>query len=140
MLIDFTNQELVLINFFYSIMEKYNKKQTIYLCGGFVRDKILKIIPKDIDLIAHSSIFPELKSEIYKANKNFNFSKITEKNKIYGSLKNVKMLQFFYHGKKIDIKIFEKTLYEDLKERDFTINSLYYNIWDNGINDLINVF
>jgi tRNA nucleotidyltransferase/poly(A) polymerase len=138
MLINFSEEELTLINFFHDVMSQNNKKQTIYFCGGFVRDKLLKLIPSDIDVVVHSSIYPILRSELYSQNK-FPFMDLTEKNKTYGTKENVKMMQFFYNNLKVDIKVFEYNLYEDLKERDFTINSLYYNIWDEGINDLVGV-
>ena len=112
-----------------------------YIVGGFVRDKILNIENTDIDIITNAKI-----SDI---NKIFNIN--IEDN--YGSFKLI------YNNYSYDVTTFRKEYYnsvgrkpikieyindikEDLKRRDFTINSILidrfgnYIDYYNGIEDL----
>ncbi len=48
----------------------------------------------------------------------------------------MKVIQFLLNDLEIDIRPFEESLYKDLTLRDYTINSLYFNVWENGILDI----
>lgn len=39
--------------FLFNFMEQYNYQETFYISGGFIRDRILKREPKDMDIIFH---------------------------------------------------------------------------------------
>lgn len=98
-----------------------------YIVGGYVRDKILGIESKDIDIITNAK--PKDLFSIFKGN-----AKIKED---YGA---VKLIINEYH---IDITTYRKDfnyknnkpltveyisdVYEDLKRRDFTMNTLLMN-------------
>lgn len=113
-----------------------------YVVGGFVRDKIIGIVSKDVDIITNAK--PKDLFNIFKNN-----IKVKEE---YGS---VKLVINEYH---IDITTYRKDIdykknrpssveyiddvFEDLKRRDFTMNTLLMNkegkIIDlmNAINDI----
>lgn len=108
-----------------------------YVVGGFVRDKIIGIDSKDVDIITNAK--PKDLFDIFKTN-----LKVKEE---YGS---VKLIINEYH---IDITTYRKDInyknnkpssveyiddvFEDLKRRDFTMNTLLMNK-EGKIIDLMN--
>jgi len=97
-----------------------------YLVGGCIRDILLNLKPKDFDIITDAK--PE---EIHKLFVN---------SKIVGT--RFPIVQVFFPTEIIEITTFRSTndtfyddIYEDATRRDFTINSLYYNIFNNTIID-----
>ena len=112
----------------------YNKKE-LYLVGGVVRDLLLGREPKDYDLTTSASI-EEIREICTKLNlKTFDsgvkhgtltiiddFYKISYECTVYR--KDGKYMD----GRHPDEVIFTSSLEEDLKRRDFTINSFAYNL------------
>ena len=112
----------------------YNKKE-LYLVGGVVRDLLLGKAPKDYDLTTSASI-EEIREICAKLNlKTFDsgvkhgtltiiddFYKISYECTVYR--KDGK----YTDGRHPDEVIFTPSLEEDLKRRDFTINSFAYNL------------
>lgn len=112
----------------------YNKKE-LYLVGGGVRDLLLGKEPKDYDLTTNASI-EEIREICTKLNlKTFDsgvkhgtltiiddFYKISYECTVYR--KDGK----YTDGRHPDEVIFTPSLEEDLKRRDFTINSFAYNL------------
>ena len=112
----------------------YNKKE-LYLVGGVVRDLLLGKEPKDYDLTTNASI-EEIREICAKLNlKTFDsgvkhgtltiiddFYKISYECTVYR--KDGK----YTDGRHPDEVIFTPSLEEDLKRRDFTINSFAYNL------------
>ena len=112
----------------------YNKKE-LYLVGGGVRDLLLGKEPKDYDLTTNASI-EEIREICAKLNlKTFDsgvkhgtltiiddFYKISYECTVYR--KDGK----YTDGRHPDEVIFTSSLEEDLKRRDFTINSFAYNL------------
>ncbi|MBR4230653.1 MAG: hypothetical protein IKR74_00645 [Bacilli bacterium] len=112
-----------------------NEGYEAYIVGGFVRDKLLKINTYDVDICTNA--LPVNLRNIFK---------ITQKNNGYGGF-NIKIKKY-----NIDITTYRKeirydnrkpveveyisSLFEDIKRRDFTINSLCMDKNDNII-DLI---
>lgn len=109
-------------------------KEDLYVVGGYVRNCLLNIKSSDIDLASNMDI-----EEVTKILKE-NGYKVKVKNAKYFALaisKNNENYEFtsfrkdFYdnNGSHEPIKV-ERTasLEEDAKRRDFTINSIYYNI------------
>ncbi len=115
--------------------------EDLYVVGGYVRNCLLKIESSDIDLCSNVDI-DEI-SQILKDNG----YKIKIKNSKYNSItisKGDKSYEFtsfrkdYYpdNGSHAPIRV-ERTneLMEDAKRRDFTINSIYYNITKDEIVD-----
>ena len=112
----------------------YNKKE-LYLVGGSIRDLLLGKEPKDYDLTTNASI-EEIREICTKLNlKTFDsgvkhgtltiiddFYKISYECTVYR--KDGK----YTDGRHPDEVIFTPSLEEDLKRRDFTINSFAYNL------------
>ena len=112
----------------------YNKKE-LYLVGGGVRDLLLGKEPKDYDLTTNASI-EEIREICAKLNlKTFdsgvkhgtltiidNFYKISYECTVYRKDGE------YTDGRHPDEVIFTPSLEEDLKRRDFTINSFAYNL------------
>lgn len=114
-----------------------------YIVGGYVRDKLLKIDSNDID-IATNMPFDILK----------NTFKCDEEYREYYCIKfkidnyNVSITTYrkeleYFNNKPIRI-LYTNNIEDDIKRRDFTINSLYMDIdgniidFYNGINDINN--
>jgi len=131
-----------IIVFFTDISKKYDIN--IYLVGGAVRDKILGGKPYDYDFVAELD-----KKSHYEVSTNI--SKILgekfDYNNYYGTAK------FTYKGITIDFVMARKEYYpypaakpvicpaniiEDLKRRDFTINSIAYDLKNKKIIDIYN--
>jgi len=127
------------------------KSSNIYMVGGIVRDAFLNKSSKDIDLVIEGMKVSDIMSTLKP------FGKVLEEGK---SFKVVIFKPKGFKGEPFDIAIprkdikvgsghkgFEsieaKNILEDLERRDFTINSMAFNINDNslvdpfnGINDL----
>ena len=115
------------------IYKKYKKQ--ISITGGFIRDKISKKKVNDYDITISSEIFEEVNT-IIKNNqnnffiKNYNCQILKVKNAL-----GCKLVTFIYNKKKVDIKEVKGDFERDFLSRDFTINSIYYNIYNNKIID-----
>ncbi|SHE41436.1 CCA tRNA nucleotidyltransferase [Caloramator proteoclasticus] len=131
------------------ILKEY--KIEFYLVGGAVRDLIIGIDPIDYDFVAqvdrkkHLEISRNISK---KLNCEFIYNKhyCTSKFIIDGEdIDFVMARQETYDGIASTPLVKEGTLYEDLKRRDFTINTIAYDILNdkfidyfNGINDIKN--
>lgn len=113
----------------------------IYLIGGCVRDLILDIEPKDWDFTTNATpqeIQKLFIDSFYENDFGTVGIKTNSENK---SLKIVEVTPYrtetTYSDKRHpDRVIFSKNLEDDLKRRDFTINSIAYNIKDKVIKDI----
>lgn len=108
-----------------------NKKQRVYIVGGFLRNKILKRKTFDIDFIIFKDVEKfskyvanSLKGSFINLSKRFGFYRVVIKDK---------QLQLDF------AKIKGKSLNEDLNSRDFTINTLVAKVENpNNIIDKFN--
>ena len=112
-----------------------NEGYEAYIVGGFVRDKLLKINTYDVDICTNA--LPVNLRSIFK---------ITQKSNGYGGF-NIKIKKYnidittyrkevrYDNRKPIEVE-YISNLFEDIKRRDFTINSLCMDKNDNVI-DLI---
>ncbi|MFA6940314.1 MAG: CCA tRNA nucleotidyltransferase [Clostridiaceae bacterium] len=117
----------------------------IYLVGGAVRDSILNIPVKDLDFCLDcdpKELLPKLPFDKYLYNKEFKTAKVKYKDKI---IDLILMRKEYYNYSGALPKVEKASLYDDLFRRDFTINSLAYDIKNNniidyfsGIDDIIN--
>ncbi|MCB4790938.1 MAG: HD domain-containing protein [Elusimicrobia bacterium] len=100
-------------------------KETSYIIGGWLRDKILKRENKDLDIIVR--INPFLVASKLSRKLAGRLVVLDDKNKVYRiALKNNSCLEF------IDVAGFKgKDILSDLKKRDFTINSFALPIEEN---------
>lgn len=110
-----------------------NKGFTVYLVGGAVRDHLIGLKPKDYDLTTNATV-----SDMLRLFKDY---KVIETGLKHDTItihnKHVEMEITSFRGEK-------DNLLDDLKLRDYTINSIAYNpevgIFDNcnGISDIEN--
>ena len=116
--------------------------ENLYVVGGYVRNKLLKIDNSDVDLCSSASI-----EQVEERLKDTKFS-VRVKNAKYGAL------LISCNGEKYEYTCFRKDKYgengshnatiisftprieEDAQRRDFTINSIYYNINKDEVVDL----
>ena len=116
--------------------------ENLYIVGGFVRNKILQIADGDVDLASSVNI-----EEVAKRLKESEFS-VKIKNLKLGSIlisKGKENYEYTAFRKEIydengghypvQVKITDK-IEEDAVRRDFTVNSIYYNINKDEIVDL----
>lgn len=103
----------------------------IYLCGGWVRDKILGIDSKDIDLISDfTKIYLFLDFLLNKCTEQgFAFDRKKEQTLTSGACKDLRLIQVSIDTTQIDFRewISPFDLFEDVKTRDFTCNGLYFD-------------
>ncbi|ETB57779.1 hypothetical protein YYC_04594 [Plasmodium yoelii 17X] len=147
-----THRELELFEFLIKINETYKLNTTLRVVGGWVRDKFLNISNDDIDVTVDnmkgSDFCNYIKEYIKdKENKNFNFGII----KINcDQSKHLETSSFNLFNFQVDIvnlrnekyteesripEISIGTVEEDALRRDFTINSLFYNLKNKKIED-----
>ena len=115
--------------------------EDLYIVGGYVRNCLLNIESSDIDLASNvdiEEISKILKDNGYKVKvKNAKYNSITI-SKDGNSYEFTSFRKDYYaeNGKHSPIRV-ERTneLLEDAKRRDFTINSIYYNITKDEIVD-----
>ena len=109
---------------FYDLVKQYGK---LYLVGGFVRDSLIGRTPYDYDFIFYGNT--------KKLKELFSF--------FIPSVHNDETVMVNYKGLELQITFPKINLEEELKRRDFTINSIAYSFEDNtvfdpenGINDI----
>lgn len=112
------------------ILEKVPKTKKIYVVGGYIRDSLLKIIPKDCDfttnlsLIEMLSIFSEYEIRIISEKLEIIELKIEQDRFEIARMREDK--KYYNNRKNFDFN-FVDDIYLDLKRRDFTVNSFAYN-------------
>lgn len=132
----FTKGEIAIIEAIRDLCIKKGVKA--YIVGGAVRDAILKNKIKDIDICVNynpNSIVTQLKGiKYYKYYKNFQTAAVTFQNGVCIDLIRCRKEYYKRHG---DLpKVEPSDIYDDLYRRDFTINSLAYDIVGNSILDI----
>ena len=98
-----------------SICESLNVEA--YLVGGFTRDCIIGSNINDIDIVVSNK--PKEVAEIISTKLSGTFFLINSDHAIYRI--NIKLESLILN---IDIGLFEKSIYDDLSNRDFTINAI----------------
>ncbi|MGL4971390.1 MAG: hypothetical protein ACRC45_07240 [Cetobacterium sp.] len=112
------------------ILNELNKFGKGYIVGGYVRDYLLGIEPKDCDFCTDIDyeklkvIFQDCSpKEIGKA---FGIIQIIYRGKSYEIAKLRKEVGFTESRNIVDVE-FVSDIYEDLKRRDFTVNAIAYD-------------
>ena len=113
----------------------------VYLIGGCVRDLLLDISPKDWDFTTNAN--PEQIQELFEDSfYENNFGTVGIKTRSEDeTLKIVEVTPYrrestYTDNRRPDKVEFSKTLEEDVKRRDFTINSIAYDPVDKVIKDI----
>lgn len=118
------------------IMNKlWNFSTEVYLVGGCVRDLLLDKTPKDFDIVTDISydemtkIFSGSEFKIKETGKQFLVFNLNYNGNDY-EIANFRKDGYSSDGRRPD-EVSIGTIQEDAARRDFTINSIYYNI--NGV-------
>lgn len=121
----------------------HNNRFDAYIVGGYVRDKLLNIESNDIDIATNATI-EDLK-KIFKSVKYLNYGSCKLKYLNYEFEVTTFRCESNYNKNRWPKKVeYKDTLIEDLKRRDFTINTICINYKEeyidylNGIEDLNN--
>lgn len=132
----FTKDEIEIIEAIRDLCIKKGVKA--YIVGGAVRDAILKNKIKDIDICVNynpNSIITQLKGVKYhKYYENFQTAAVTFQNGVCIDLIRCRKEYYKKYGELP--KVEPSDIYDDLYRRDFTINSLAYDIVGNRILDI----
>lgn len=116
--------------------------ENLYIVGGYVRNKLLKIDNSDVDLCGSVSI-----EEVQRRLEGTNFS-VRVKNTKYGAIlisnggekyeyTTFRRDKYSESGEHNAISVFfTPRIEQDAERRDFTINSIYYNINKDEVVDL----
>lgn len=114
----------------YIIDKIYEKGYEAYIVGGCVRDSIIGLHPSDYDITTSAN--PEMIKEIFKDNKCIDTGidhgtvSIVIDNEIFEVTTFRVEGEYKDHRRPENVE-FTRNLEEDLKRRDFTINSMAYN-------------
>ena len=103
--------------------------------GGWVRDKLLNFENNDIDIVISNYSSFEFSKLIQKKIQNIKIISTNIK-QVYGNKINLVKLNIFEQN--IDLININNNPIEDANKRDLTINSLFYNIIQNKIEDFTN--
>ncbi|SOV15605.1 tRNA nucleotidyltransferase, putative [Plasmodium gaboni] len=145
-------EEENLFEFLKSVNERYNLNCTLRVVGGWVRDKFLNISNDDIDITVDNMKGAEFCNYIKeyikeKENKNFNFGIIKINS---DQSKHLETSSFSLFNFQVDIVNLRNEKYteesripeivigtpeEDALRRDFTVNSLFYNLKNKNVED-----
>ena len=129
---------------------KFMEPHNIYVTGGFCRDTLLSIEPKDIDFSTPAT--PEEIEECVKnsINQEGHNRKVNSVGKKFGCLKcrvfgeEVDIVSFrtehYLKGNRKPEVNYVKSLHEDLSRRDFTINSIVFRLMKDNRLKLIDPF
>lgn len=107
-----------------------------YIVGGYVRDKLLDVMPKDVDIV--TSAKPDKIKAIFENARSISFKGKGEKCGIT-LIDGIEVATYrteYYEGKYPTVAL-ANTLEEDIKRRDFTINALACDI-DGNVIDYVN--
>lgn len=129
-----------------AVKKQFNSQ--IYLVGGSVRDILMNYPITDIDIVITNAPITKLKKlldnygDIDLVGRNFGVLKFNPKNKTLGTLdialpRTESSLN--QSGKRTDFVIksnHKLAIEKDLSRRDFTVNSMAYNIYNNTLIDL----
>lgn len=123
-------REIKLPNNIKDILKILNNEGKGYIVGGYIRDILLGLEPKDCDFC--TDIPYERLKEIFsnwnpiEIGKSFGIIQIEFKNKKYEIAKLRVEKRFTDNRKEVDVE-FINDIYLDLKRRDFTVNGIAYD-------------
>ena len=113
-----------------------NKNIKGYIVGGAVRDALLDIPPRDVDICLEldpKELLPELDLEDYVYYDTFQTATATFKNGIAIDLTRCRKEKYESEGSLPEV--FPSDLSDDLKRRDFTVNAIAYDLVEGKLID-----
>ena len=127
-----------------SLAKQFKKhKHTLYIVGGFVRDNLLGLTPSDIDITSSMpyseviNLCKKLKIKTIPVNKKLGTLQIVIGNNIY-EYTQFRSESYSEKGSHSPDKVeFVNDIKIDCFRRDLTINSLYYDISNKKVIDLV---
>lgn len=140
------NEESELFRILMDVVKTRSPQTTVYVVGGWVRDKLLNKTPKDIDLMIETMSGEEFASlvsqyvgskdpHVIRSNPDKSKHVQTARAKIPLSSGNVLEVDFarartevYEPGSRVPSAIKPATAQEDASRRDLTVNALFYNI------------
>ncbi|WP_396276631.1 hypothetical protein [Haloimpatiens lingqiaonensis] len=133
---DFLNEEEGSI---FNMLISYFKENNIkaYVVGGAVRDALLKIAPKDIDIAVEGDVeaiiknIPKVEKTVY--HERFKTSSVYFKNGIQFDIIRCRKERYAQNGSLPEV--YPSNIYDDLDRRDFTVNAIAYDIINGCIID-----
>lgn len=125
----------------YNLAQIFGQENPLFVVGGYVRNQLLKTADSDIDLACNlkldqvAELLKNTKYNLEIKNLKLGTALISrgKESYEYSTFRNE-----FYKGEgehSPDVISFDASIVEDAKRRDFTINSLYYNILSDEICD-----
>lgn len=127
----------LIINEVICILKSINKQ--CFIVGGFIRNILIDKNPKDIDFVIDAEYdilknkFVEFGFNVKECGKDYLVLFVSKSN-INIEISNFR--QDIYDNEKKIKNIKKSNIFEDVKRRDFTINSLYFNLCNDRIYDL----
>ena len=125
------------------LAEKFKSNDfQLYITGGFVRDSLMNLATKDIDIASNApyekvaEICKDLKYKCIPINKKLGTLKITTKTEEY-EYTRFRSESYSQGNHTPDNVSFVDDIEIDALRRDLTINALYYSITENRIIDLV---
>lgn len=112
--------------------EFYSNGFNAYIVGGFVRDKLLNLDNKDIDIITDAKVFDIQKIFNIEIIDNYGSFKLKYNNYIY-DVTTFRKEYYDYTDRRPKKVEFIKDVKEDLYRRDFTINAILIDRFGNYI-------
>ncbi|GAB6151122.1 CCA tRNA nucleotidyltransferase [Clostridium novyi] len=135
---NFDFKELEAINLIKETCAKFNANA--YIVGGAIRDSILNVKPKDIDICIESNpinIISKLNFvKEYKYYEKFQTSTIVFENEVEIDLIRCRKEKYEFNGALP--KVIPSNIMDDLFRRDFTCNAIAYNLVNDTIIDPFN--
>ena len=138
--IKLTPKEMQIFDLFKEIIKEKNLENIeLRVVGGWVRDHLLNVPCNDLDITIKgmdAEIFAEILNKyLYKDDKDkYHISSMILK-RANGLKINLVKIQIF--DTMIDIIEIKESAFNDALRRDFTFNSLFYNILENKVEDLL---
>lgn len=138
-LLNLDSTETRLIQIMTSSFEKLElKKEGLFLIGGFVRDKVFNQEIRDYDFICSKFNFFKLTRHLEANADKLGLSKFTIHRLSAKTCKGDYLFKCVFLNKEIEIKMYSCKLIEDTAKRDFTINSVYFDIFSHNLLDYCN--
>lgn len=137
--INLSPDEIKIFEIFKEIIKENNLKNIeLRVVGGWVRDHLLNIPSNDLDIIIKGidpNAFVKLINEKVYKDKYILINNTLKKPNGH----EIKLIKTILFDIVIDFVELKESLIENAKARDFTFNSLFYNILENQIEDILNM-
>ena len=127
---EFNKQEKSFLELLKKFMEAEKRPNSVFLSGGFIRDRLCNRSHHDLDFVVTEKLFRPLTDYLRRLSLKDKRLKLAKTDPYksysqpYAKAYGFEMMTVFFEGNRIEFRPFKKDLKEDLKTRDFTINAL----------------